>query len=60
MVAEKFGKNHFHVMRDIRELISQDADCASNFGCVEIIGKNAIGGKVDRSYYEMDRDGFTL
>jgi anti-repressor protein len=59
-VAEVFGKQHFHVMRDIRNLIAQDPDLESNFGCVEIIEKNSIGGSVDRSYYTMDRDGFTL
>lgn len=60
MIAEKFGKQHFHVMRDIRNLIAKDQTLVSNFGCVEIIEKNAIGGEVDRSYYTMDRDGFVL
>ncbi len=56
-VASFYGKQHQHVMRDIRKLIGRGE---SNFGLVEIIDKNASGGPVNKSYYTMDRDGFTM
>lgn len=57
-IAEHFGKNHQHVMRDIRELI---ADCpgdfnASNFGLVDYT--DAKGEK--RPMYHVFFDGFIL
>ena len=56
-VASFYGKQHFHVMRDIRKLIDRGE---SNFGYIEIIEKNASGGPVNKSHYTMDRDGFAL
>lgn len=58
IIAEHFGKKHSHVMRDLRELIS---DCPeefnqSNFGLVEYY--DAKGEK--RPMYTLTRDGFML
>lgn len=60
-VAEYFGKNHQHVMRDIRELIEAAGEvCRSNFGptCREV--PMPKGGFRLEPAYEMTRDGFTL
>lgn len=56
-VATFFDKNHQHVMRDIRKLISLRPELnRSNFGLVELPdGKGEL-----RPAYDMDRDGFTL
>jgi Rha family phage regulatory protein len=61
-VARVFEKNHKHVTESIRKLkieIPNDIHM-SNFRHVEIIEENAIGGKVDKSYYEITKDGFIL
>lgn len=56
-VAAVFGKNHFHVLRDIRNLIVKEPNLArTNFGAFKI--KDLTGEST--SHYEMDRDGFTL
>ena len=36
-VAEAFGKEHFHVLRDIAQILTQVPEnfIESNFGCVE-------------------------
>lgn len=55
-VAETFEKEHFHVLRDIRELGCSDAFRQSNFGLtfyVDVQGKK-------REMIIMTRDGFTL
>ena len=57
-VAGAFGKKHFHVMRDIKNIIAQvhDSFIQSNFGLVEYIdGKGQL-----RPMYEMTKDGFVL
>lgn len=56
-VAAFFGKNHQHVMRDIRRLIALRPELnRSNFGLVELPDSK---GEL-RPTYDMDRDGFTL
>jgi len=58
LVAEKFGKQHSHVLRDIQKLIEdlpEDFN-ASNFGLVDYIDAKGEA----RPMYEMTRDGFTL
>jgi Rha family phage regulatory protein len=55
-VAKRFGKDHFHVMRDIETLMNQGVRVASNFGCSSYKASN---GKTYRSF-EMNRDGFSL
>lgn len=57
-VAGAFGKKHFHVMRDIKNITAQlpDSFIQSNFGLVEYIdGKGQL-----RPMYEMTKDGFML
>ena len=55
-VADYFGKQHKHVLRDIDSLINQAAEAGSNFGLSEY--RDASGMSL-RSF-DMDRDGFTL
>ncbi|MCG7406737.1 Rha family transcriptional regulator [Paenibacillus sp. ACRRX] len=56
LVAEKFGKEHKHVMRDIRELECSEEFRQSNFGLSTYVsGQNKGLPKV-----EMTRDGFTF
>jgi Rha family phage regulatory protein len=55
-VAEKFGKQHKHVLRDIRNLECQDKDFyRSNFGPIT---REVQGGQSE--YYIISRDGFSL
>jgi Rha family phage regulatory protein len=57
-LAEVFGKQHFHVMRTIEELLkdlSEDFN-QSNFGCVDYV--DAKGEK--RPMYELTYNAFTL
>ena len=56
-VAAFFGKNHFDVLKAIRNLISQEPEIGErNFASFKI---NDLTGE-STSHYEMDRDGFTL
>ena len=57
-VAKVFGKHHYHVMRDIREILEAGDDefNRTNFGLVEYIDKK--GEK--RPMFEMTKDGFML
>jgi Rha family phage regulatory protein len=61
-VARVFEKNHQHVTEAIRKLVKEIPNDfeLSNFRHIEIIEENANGMKIDKSYYEMTRDGFTL
>lgn len=58
-VADYFGKNHFHVLRDIDALTKKQPDFAkSNFElCYKI---NKLQNGKPQKYYLMTRDGFTL
>ena len=58
IVARVFGKYHYHVMRDIREILEAGDDefNRTNFGLVEYIDKK--GEK--RPMFEMTKDGFML
>lgn len=54
-VARHFGKEHKHVLRDIRNLIEITPEIRSNFGPL------FLGGTAGRvSHHLMDRDGFAL
>lgn len=55
-VAETFGKDHRHVMRDIRELGCSDEFRVSNYGQTDYI--DTQGRK--QPMFVMNRDGFTL
>lgn len=54
-VAEVFGKNHQHVLRDIDSLKD-----VSNFGQIFSKGSEPDSYGRDRRVYFMNRDGFTL
>lgn len=55
-IAEKFGKEHAHVLRDIRDMECSDSFRESNFGLSSY--KSAQGKTLPM--YEVTRDGFTL
>ena len=57
-IAEKFGKKHSSVMRSIRELSCSEVFKERNFVSVEIIKENAINGKINKSYFNITKDGF--
>lgn len=57
-VAEYFGKEHFHVMRDIKDIMSKCSESfgASNFGCSSYVSEQ---GK-ELPMYLLTKDGFTM
>lgn len=55
-VAATFGKNHFHVLRDIEALGCSEEFNLSNFGLIEYTDTKNRKQKA----YCMTRDGFTL
>ncbi|AFL76213.1 Rha family transcriptional regulator [Thiocystis violascens] len=54
IVAETFGKQHFHVLRDIDALDCSPEFAKSNFGCADFIDKNGD----PRRMFEITRNGF--
>jgi Rha family phage regulatory protein len=61
-LSEVFDKNHFHVLRDIEEILKQvdDSFGKSNFGFSEYTVTNNLGFTVNKPMYLLTRDGFTL
>lgn len=59
-IAEVFGKEHFHVIRDIEKLQVPDNFRKSNFGCSEYEWKNNLGKVVKSKMYNITRDGFVI
>ena len=59
-VAEYFGKQHAHVLRDIRNLISLDADQLSNFGELTRQVHRDDGSVVKYPEYRITEEGFML
>lgn len=55
-VAETFGKDHSHVLRDIRELECSEEFRQSNFGLISY--KDSMNR--EKPMYYITRDGFTL
>lgn len=58
-VAEVFGKEHKHVLRDIKELIASNIDKEfneSNFGLVIYLDKKGE----QRPMFQLTRDGFAI
>lgn len=55
-IAEKFGKEHAHVLRDIRDMECSDTFRQSNFGLSSY--KSAQGKTLPM--YEVTKDGFTI
>lgn len=60
LVAEKFKKEHKHVMRDIKLLNCSDSFRQSNFGLSFRIREIANGGSKKEPFYQITRDGFTI
>ena len=60
-VADTFDKKHFHVVRDIRDLIEQIGNESKN-GLVKMFDEASYVDKKgeQRPMYYMNRDGFTL
>lgn len=59
LIAQAFGKNHQHVLRDIRDLITAsetETFAASNFGQSTYLSEH---GK-EHPEYHVTRDGFTI
>lgn len=60
IVAQVFGKEHKHVLRDIDELSCSDDFRASNFGLSFTIRDLPNGGSKKERYYEITKDGFSF
>lgn len=61
-VAEAFGKEHKHVLRDIGQILPQVPEIfeKSNFGLTEYELENNLGFPVKHPMYIITKDGFTL
>lgn len=59
-VAQVFGKEHHHVLRDIRNLDCSSQFKESNFGCSFYISELHNGGQKKQPLYYMTKDGFTF
>lgn len=59
-VAEVFGKEHKHVLRDIDKVVCSDEFRQSNFGPQLRIRELCTGGKIESRYFTLTRDGFTF
>lgn len=59
LVADKFGKNHKHVLESIRELIKGCAEKSANPMFVETVYIHPQNGQ-EYPMFIMNRDGFTL
>jgi Rha family phage regulatory protein len=55
-VAKTFGKNHFDVLKAIRNVLLKEPSLERNFAAFKI---NDLTGE-STSHFEMDRDGFSL
>lgn len=60
IVAQVFGKEHKHVLRDIENLSCSDSFQSSNFGLSFITRELPNGGSKQERYYEMTKDGFSF
>lgn len=60
-VAEHFGKQHKHVIRDIEKIIAQTIDLsnAPKFGLIEVEVKVGFGVRKEKAY-EFGKDAFVL
>lgn len=59
LVAEKFGKNHKHVLESIRELVRGCAEKSADLMFAESTYINTQNGQ-EYPMFIMNRDGFTL
>lgn len=55
-IAELTGKQHFHVMRDIRNILKQGV-CETNFGFMLNIKQLPNGGRREDPYYKLTKKG---
>lgn len=60
IVAEVFGKEHKHVLRDIDDLSCSEQFRLSNFGLSFNIRELPNGGHKEERYYEITKDGFSF
>lgn len=60
LVAETFGKNHAHILRDIDNLCCSESFHKSNFGFMFSIRELPNGGNRNERYCVITRDGFTF
>ena len=60
-VAEIFGKQHKHVLRDIEQILTQVPEIfgKSNFGPTKYELRNNLGFPVKHPMYIITKDGFT-
>ena len=60
-VAEIFGKQHFHVLRDIEQILTQVPEIfiKSNFGFIEVPVGVGFGTRMSPAYL-LSKDGFAL
>ena len=56
-MTEKFNRRHDNILCDIRNLERNPMFHRHNFVHFEIIEKNASGCPVNKSYYNITRDG---
>jgi Rha family phage regulatory protein len=61
IIAEKFGKSHTHVIRDIEKIMTQVSDIfnKTNFGLIQVDVKVGFGTRKDKGY-ELTKDGFIM
>lgn len=55
-IAELTGKQHFHVIRDIRNILKQGV-CETNFGLMLNIKQLPNGGKREDPYFKLTKKG---
>lgn len=60
IIAEKFGRNHADVLRDIRNLHCSNEFRVRNFAEMFNIKQLPNGGSRDDLYYEISKDGFSF
>lgn len=60
MVADLFGKQHKHVLRDIRKLIETDPELRSSFGPQLEVYEGPNGSQRSREVYTINQRGAAL
>ncbi len=62
IIAEKFSKQHKHVLRDIEKIMMQVSDIfgKTNFGLSEYEQPNNLGLMTKYKMYELTKDGFIM
>lgn len=60
MVADLFGKQHKHVLRDIRKLVEMDPELRSSFGPQLEVYEGPNGSQRSREVYTISQRGAAL